>query len=310
MSRVLTVGSINMDIVARLERFPRRGETVMGSSLSYFPGGKGANQAISAARAGASSSLVGAVGGDDFGRVLRDYLGANGVDLAYVRTVEAEGSGTALILVAANSENEIVVLPGANSTVSPVDIEQVPVAAGDVVTCQCEIPLWTVQAALVRGRSLGAVTLLNPAPAREVSHEVLALADIVILNETELAALSGIPISQRVTRAVLTRAVRSLQDAAASRGTSPSAIIVTLGARGAVTFTGEDIVATAGHRVHAVDTTAAGDCFVGSLAARLALGDTLVQAVRYANLAASIAVQRHGAGPSLPLYEEVMSMVC
>ena len=187
MARVYVAGSINMDLVARAARHPRPGETVAGTHVATYPGGKGANQAIAAARLGAETILLGKLGTDTFGNQLRDFLSGQGVQLDYLRQTAAAATGVALIVVAESGENSIVVVPGANALLEPDDLANVPIAAGDVVLSQFEIPLATIQQLFTRARAVGATTILNPAPAQRCAREVLALADVLILNESELA---------------------------------------------------------------------------------------------------------------------------
>src|SRR5258708_6868324 len=189
MGRVLVAGSINMDVVATAERHPRIGETVAGREVLYFPGGKGANQAVAAARLGVATTLIGRVGKDAFGRELRAYLAAQGVDLTFVQDTAEAHTGTAIITVA-NADNTIVVIPGANALVSAVDIGAAPLAKGDIAVSQFEIPLPAIGAFFKRARAAGATAILNPAPAIAFDAELLDLADILILNESELGLLA------------------------------------------------------------------------------------------------------------------------
>lgn len=189
MGRVFVAGSINMDVVATADRHPRSGETVAGKEILYFPGGKGANQAVSAAKLGATAILVGRLGMDAFGRDLKLFLAGQGVDLSLVRETQEAHTGTAIITVA-NSDNTIVVIPGANALVTPDDVATAPLAKGDITISQFEIPLPAISAFFTRARSAGATTILNPAPAIKVGRELLDLVDILILNETELGLLA------------------------------------------------------------------------------------------------------------------------
>jgi len=303
MARVYVAGSINMDLVARAARHPRPGETVAGTHVATYPGGKGANQAIAATRMGANTALLGKLGTDAFGDQLRDFLCGQGVQLDYLRQTAAAATGVALIVVAESGENSIVVVPGANALLEPDDLANVPIAAGDVVLSQFEIPLATIQQLFTRARAIGATTILNPAPAQPCPPDVLALADVLILNETELAFFAdtaSIALSSLDTIAAAARRLRAR---------SEQVIIATLGALGALAVLGEQQVHIAGHRVRAVDTTAAGDTFAGATAARLAQGYPLERALRDANAAAAICVQRSGAAPSIPTAAEVEALV-
>jgi ribokinase len=279
MPRVIVCGSINVDIVARVGRHPLPGQTVVGSDLRYYPGGKGANQAVAAARAGAETMMVGGIGDDTFGPGLTAFLVEQNVDVSHVVSRKDTPSGTALILVDSAGQNTIAVVAGANATVDTTLTDGVEVRAGDVLVAQFETPVETTVALFRRGRVAGTTNILNPAPARDIPGDLLEVCDLLIVNESERAALTG--------------------------PRQPGCLIVTLGARGAVGYIGSDTVTTKGHTVEVVDTTGAGDCFVGSLAAELASGSTVEQAMAYANAAAALCVQAPGAGPSMPWREAV-----
>ncbi|MDA9434149.1 ribokinase [Bradyrhizobium sp. CCBAU 51627] len=301
MGRVFVAGSINMDVVATADRHPRVGETVAGRQVLYFPGGKGANQAVAASRLGAKTTLIGRLGKDAFGAELRAFLGAQGIDLGSVREADTH-TGTAIITVAA-SDNTIVVIPGSNGLVSADDVAEVPLAKGDVAVSQFEIPLPTIAAFFQRARSAGSTTLLNPAPAQKMSSELLALVDILVLNETELGFLAGSELSDSDEAAKIIAVARQLQ------AREDQTICITLGKRGVLALAGSEEFAVPGRVVKAVDTTGAGDCFVGALASQLADGVPLRAALAFANAAASISVQRMGAGPSMPTAAEVAAVL-
>ncbi|MBR0731283.1 ribokinase [Bradyrhizobium sp. vgs-9] len=301
MGRVFIAGSINMDVVATADRHPKVGETVAGRQVLYFPGGKGANQAVAASRLGVKTTLIGRLGKDSFGAELRTFLGAQGIDLGSVRDADTH-SGTAIITVAA-SDNTIVVIPGSNALVGADDVADVPLAKGDVAVSQFEIPLPTIAAFFQRAHSAGATTLLNPAPAQKMSSELLALVDILVLNETELGFLAGVELSEEDTAARIIEVARKLQARA------DQTICITLGKRGVLALAGREEFAVPGRAVKAIDTTGAGDCFVGALASQLASGVQLRAALAFANAAASISVQRMGAGPSMPTAAEVAAVL-
>src|SRR5579871_5681849 len=195
MGRVVVAGSINMDVVATAERHPAVGETVLGKEVLYFPGGKGANQAVAAAKLGAETILIGRLGADAFGADLRTFLVGQGVDLSLVQESAEAHTGTAIITLA-HADNTIVVIPGANGLVSAGDVATAPFATGDVAVSQFEIPLPTIAAFFERARAAGATTILNPAPAHPINAELLGLVDILVLNETELGLLSGKTLSE------------------------------------------------------------------------------------------------------------------
>ncbi|UPJ60853.1 ribokinase [Bradyrhizobium sp. 192] len=301
MGRVFVAGSINMDVVATADRHPRVGETVAGREVLYFPGGKGANQAVAASRLGAKTTLIGRLGKDSFGAELRTFLGAQGIDLGAVRDADTH-TGTAIITVAA-SDNTIVVIPGSNALVGADDVADVPLTKGDVAVSQFEIPLPTITAFFRRAREAGVVTVLNPAPAQKMSSELLALVDILVLNETELGFLAGSELSDSDEAARIIDVAQKLQARA------DQTICVTLGRRGVLALAGREEIAVPGRAVRAVDTTGAGDCFVGALAAQLADGAPVPAALAFANAAASISVQRMGAGPSMPTAAEVAAVL-
>jgi ribokinase len=302
MGHVFVAGSINMDVVATADRHPRIGETVAGHALLYFPGGKGANQAVAAAKLGAPTTLIGRLGKDAFGGQLKTFLAAQGVDLRFVRESAGVHTGTAIITVA-HADNTIVVIPGANALVTPADVEAPTLAEGDIAVSQFEIPLPAITAFFKRARAVGATTILNPAPAKEFDRELLDLVDILILNETELGFLAGIELHDTDDQLRFIEAARSLGVA------GDKAVCVTLGKRGLVALIDGRPHTDDGRPVKAVDTTGAGDCFVGAVAALLADGQSLQSAFGYANIAASICVQRMGAAPSMPTVEEVRAVL-
>ncbi|MCP3458994.1 ribokinase [Bradyrhizobium sp. CCGUVB23] len=302
MGRVFVAGSINMDVVATADRHPRVGETVAGKEVLYFPGGKGANQAVAASRLGARTTLIGRLGKDSFGADLKAFLEGQGIDLGYVQETAEAHTGTAIITVA-KADNTIVVIPGTNALVSAEDVDVVPLLKGDVAVSQFEIPLPTIAAFFRRARAAQARTLLNPAPAQKFSRDLLELVDVLVLNETELGLLADVALSDSDDVARILDAARRLQ------ASPDQTICVTLGKRGVVALAGREELIVPGRVVQAVDTTGAGDCFVGALAARLADGAPLRDALAFANAAASISVQRMGAGPSMPTAEEVSAVI-
>ncbi|HEV7878122.1 ribokinase [Bradyrhizobium sp.] len=298
MRRVFVAGSINMDVVATADRHPRLGETVAGRAMLYFPGGKGANQAVAATKLGAATTLIGRVGNDAFGRDLRTFLAAQDIDLAFVLDTPEAHTGTAIITVA-NADNTIVVIPGANALVSAADVTMALPARGDVAVSQFEIPLPATGAFFKHARAVGATTILNPAPALPFDRELLDLVDILILNETELGLLARTELRDSDDHTRFIEAARSVQS-----GTDKS-ICVTLGKRGVVALVDGEPLIIPGRTVKALDATGAGDCFVGAVAAQLASGQPIRDAFGYANIAASICVQRMGAARSMPAASEV-----
>jgi len=298
MGRVFVAGSINMDVVATADRHPRIGETIAGQAVLYFPGGKGANQAVAAAKLGAATTLIGRLGRDAFGDELKAFLAAQRVDLTFVQDTAETHTGTAIITVA-NADNTIVVIPGANALVSAADVEAPVLAKGDIAVSQFEIPLPAISAFFKRARAAGATTILNPAPAIEFSRELLDLVDLLILNETELGFLTKTELRDTDDYPRFIEAARSLQI------NKDKTICVTLGKRGVLALVNGQPLLVDGRAVKAVDTTGAGDCFVGAVAAQLAGGKPIHDALHYANMAASVCVQRMGAAPSMPTVAEV-----
>jgi len=297
--RVVVVGSANVDLVVAVPRHPRGGETLLGGGLQRLPGGKGANQAVAAARAGgAPTSFVGAVGRDDDGALLLDALRADGVDVTAVDRT-ASPTGTALVMVDGDGENAIVVAPGANADVGPGVEAAVGAAGPAVVLAQLEVPVDAVVAAF-RARPDGARSVLNAAPSRALPAALLAATDVLVVNEHE-------------ARDVLADGNRAGDRDAADPTTAARAllalvpaVVLTLGARGCVVAArGEEPVAVAAPVVEAVDTTGAGDVLCGVLAARLADGEGLVPAARTAVVAGALAVTRAGAQPAVPTAAEV-----
>lgn len=302
MSRVFVVGSINMDVVATADRHPRPGETVPGSELGFSEGGKGANQAVASSRAGAETVMVGRLGDDDFGRRLEAFLRDEGLDLEHVESESGVPTGTAVVTVA-DSESAIVVIPGANAALTPAHVRALPLEAGDVVVAQFEVSLETVEAALRRARDQGVATILNPAPALACEPRLVDLADVLVVNETELAFLGPGAAESFDSRDALIEAARELRSA------ESQILVVTLGRAGALALDRGEVIEIEGRRVDAVDATGAGDCFVGFLAAQLSRDEPLRAALSTANVAASLCVQGSGAGVSMPTLEEVRAAV-
>jgi ribokinase len=298
MGGIIVAGSINMDVVSQVRAHPRPGETIFGSSLHYIPGGKGSNQAIAAARLGENVAFVGKLGRDPFGQSLHEFLQHERLSLDHLAFAESAPTGIALIVVDEKSENTIIVVSGANGEVSAADVESVPLTADDVVVSVFEIPQPTILRLFARTRAAGARTILNPAPALAFIDGLLPLVDVLVLNETELAFFAGGDVVADDLTALRTQA-ESL------RAFDAQTILITLGSRGALAITGSDSLHVPGRAVKAVDTTGAGDCFVGALAVALSENRPLQEALDFANRAASISVQRLGAATSMPQRAEV-----
>jgi ribokinase len=306
-ARVVVFGSINTDLVAGVTRISGPGETVAGHSFATFPGGKGGNQALAAHHAAggkAAVALVGKVGDDALGQELLDFYRQQGLATDLIARSAGQPTGTALIQVERESgQNSIVVVAGANGDFTPGEMAAVPLRAGDILLSQFEVPLDCIGALFHRGRSLGTVNILNPAPAKPIDGGLLGLVDILVPNETELALLSGAAITEGSSDEEIEAAARSLA------GRPDQKIVVTLGPRGALAAVGEETLRVPGRPVTPVDTTGAGDCFVGTLAASLARGLSFAAALATANTAASLSVQREGAGASMPTAEEIAAAV-
>ena len=294
------IGSINRDIVAFVGRLPRPGETVLGTRGAFFPGGKGANQAVAVVRLGGACRLVGRIGADAFGTEMRAFLDAEGVNTSDVTTVGDVATGIALITVDARGENCITVVPGANLAWAD-GVPRLNIAANDVVVCQLEIPLTVVVGAFVQARAAGARTVLNPAPFQALPPDLLALTDVLVLNETELAALLDIDAEiDPENLDVMGGYVESVLE----RG--PRMVIVTLGAMGVfVQARGLAPLRIAGRRVAARDATGAGDCFVGAFVSALLRGRDGNAAAAFANAAAALSVTGDGAAASYPRLSDV-----
>ena len=293
--KLLIVGSLNMDLVVPVARHPKPGETIIGGDLQHFHGGKGANQAVAAARLGGRVRMVGRVGADAYGAELKRGLEAEGIATADVAEIKAP-TGVALISVSEDGQNAIIVSPGANARLWPEDLSPTQFANAKVVVLQLETPLETVQRAAELGREAGARVLLNAAPARELPDELLGALDVLVVNEFEAAQVAGEEEPESMEEAL------SLARQLARR---VPVVVVTLGARGLVWAGAEGEGYLPAFEVQAVDTTAAGDAFVGGLAAALAAGERFAAALKYGSAAGALAATRPGAQPSLPRKDEV-----
>ncbi|WP_414943467.1 ribokinase [Amycolatopsis sp. cmx-11-32] len=283
-SQVLVIGSANADLVVPVDRRPGGGETVLGGDTVLSPGGKGANTAVAAARLGADVALLGAVGDDPYGELLKRSLGESGVNTTLLRTSERP-TGIAYITVTPDGENSILVSPGANSGLRPEDID---LDGAEIVVLSLEIPLETVEHAVAKAAGAGVRTLVNLSPAAELSAKTLENVDVLLVNEHEAAFLLG-----------------GEADFPKLLDLGPKAAVVTLGAKGAMVVTAEGVTEVSSPKVEAVDTTGAGDAFAGALATSLAKGEGLADAARQAVKVAAITVTRQGAQPSYPTASEL-----
>jgi ribokinase len=299
---ILVVGSSNTDMTIKMDRIPRPGESIIGGQFTTAAGGKGANQAVAASRAGGRVTFVGRAGNDVFGEQAIAGLARDGINVDYVVRDSDSPSGVALIFVGKNGENSIGVATGANEKLTPNDVLNAKgvFEGASVLIMQLETPLDALQTAAELAVQAGARVILNPAPARELPDRLLKCVSILTPNETETELLTGIKVDK----------ASAMQEAALNliaRGVET--VIITLGARGAFVANGGAGQLVAGFRAEAVDTTAAGDTFNGALAVALAEGQALGQAVRFANAAAAISVTRAGAQPSAPRREEIESFL-
>lgn len=295
---IIVVGSANMDMVLKVRSFPRPGETIFGSTFGMFAGGKGANQAVCVARLGGNVHFLGKIGDDVLGQKLAVSMKEKGVCLDHLMVDRRVSTGVALITVDQAGQNEIVVVSGSNMLVHPHDISRKRrlFPGTRVVLTQLESPVETVLEALTLGRQFGAVTILNPAPAKKLPARLLQLVDYLTPNETETELLTGMRVS---TRAATERAARKLLNIGVRN------VIVTLGSHGSLLVNGEGSRMFPAHRVRAVDSTAAGDAFSGALAFSLANGNHHREAIEFANRVAAYTVTKMGAQASMPTMRDL-----
>lgn len=296
MKKILVIGSLNMDIITKVKKTPKVGETILGEGLINVPGGKGANQSVALGKLGVDVKHVGKVGNDNFGEVLRNNLKKNNVDINYVKTDKKEPTGTALIMLNENGNNSIVVIPGANFKLKKEDIDEDMIKSSDILLSQFETPMETIEKSFEIGRRNGIYTVLNPAPARRIKNELLKNVDLLIPNETEFEVLTGIKIDNvddvvKGSKELLKNGVKE--------------IIVTMGEDGVVHINKNGFKKYSAYNVKAIDTTAAGDSFIGGLLSRIALDETIEKSIEYAIKVSALTVMKIGAQSSLPSLEEV-----
>lgn len=291
--KILVVGSLNMDLVVNVPQLPKTGETILGGRFATFPGGKGANQAVAAARMGAAVTMIGRVGNDDYGQTLRQLAARDGIDTHYIETDPQEATGIALITVDAEGRNTIVVASGANLEITPQHVRAAEHAfsSADVLVTQLESPLEVVSEAASLAVKKGLRVVLNPAPARSLGAELLSGVEFFIPNEGEATQIAGTDTLEDAIQKLLDLGVKHL--------------IVTRGEQGALLVTPEGRREFPAYTVRAVDTVAAGDAFVGAFSTGIAEGMSVEDAIRLGSAAAAIAVTRHGAQPSLPTRQDV-----
>lgn len=297
-ANIIVVGSLNMDLVMRMPRVPVGGETLTGHDFATLPGGKGANQAVASARMGGRVAMVGRLGADSNGAALRATLDAEGIATAHVSNIATAASGVAMIWVEDDGQNRIALAPGANGSLGPaeVDAAAADIAAAALLIVQFEVPMPAVLAAVGHARRAGVKVLLNPAPAAPLPAALWPQVDILVLNESEASAVSGVVVGDVASAVVAGETLRA-------RG--PSQVLVTLGAQGVVVVDGAGSRHAAAHQVVAVDTTAAGDTFIGALAVALCEGQSLDAAVALGQAASALCVTRAGAQASIPYRREL-----
>lgn len=299
MNKICVIGSINMDLVVKVDEMPKKGQTLIGSNFKEVPGGKGANQAVAASRLGANVCMVGKVGSDGFGQNLLNQLKNNNVDTKYIQ-IEEGASGVALITVDKNAENAIVVSPGANFKLAQKDIDNCidAINESNVVVIQLETPIDTIKYALEKSKELGKFTILNPAPAVKLGDDIIKNVDLLTPNETELEILSGVSINNeddilKAAQVMLEKGVKKL--------------IVTLGSKGSLYIDKENKIFKKSYKVDAIDTTAAGDSYTGAIAVSLSQGKNVEDAIDFASKVGALCVTKEGAQTSLPTIEEVLN---
>jgi ribokinase len=299
MKKILVIGSLNMDLVTMSERHPKLGETIIGKSFFQIPGGKGGNQAVAIAKLGGEVTMFGCVGKDSHGDILIEELKKNDVNIDCIKKGE-KNTGIATIVVDENADNTIIVVPGANFEINTDDIDKNIdlIKNADIVLLQLEIPIDVVEYILKKSKEYNKITILNPAPARKLSLEIIKNVDYLVPNETELELLSGMPTDSEEEVLV---ASKKLMDMGVKN------LIVTMGKNGSI-FVGEDKVVKVGiHRVKAIDPTAAGDSFIGGVIRMLAEGNNIEEAMEFGAQVGAITVTKEGAQSSLPTWDEVVN---
>jgi ribokinase len=306
MPHIVVVGSLNMDLVVEVPLIPQPGETVLGRNFATFPGGKGANQAVAAARLGADVTMIGRVGTDAFGEQLLDSARREGIDVSHISIDDQAATGVAMIAVDATGQNSIAVASGANFRLTAQDVRQgwTQLTDIDLLVMPLETPLETIRTAVMLAKESNARVVLNPAPAQKLSPDILRHVDVLVPNEPETAQLTGL-------------AVETAEDAQKAAhhllGHGVGSVVLTLGSRGALVLDGTspapEFTHVAPYDVVIADTTAAGDAFVAALAVSLGEGASLVEATRFANACGALTVTKAGAQPSLPMRKDVNSML-
>lgn len=299
MKKICVIGSLNMDLVVKVDTMPKGGQTLIGSNFKEVPGGKGANQAVAMARLGANVSMIGKVGDDSFGQTMINALKNDNVDTRYIN-IEKGPTGVALITVDKNAENSIVVAPGANYKVdkSYIDKNLDAIKNSDIVVVQLETPLETIKYVLKRAKEFNKYTILNPAPAVKLEDELIENVDLLTPNETELEIISGVEINSeedilKAAKIMIEKGVKEL--------------IVTLGSKGSLYINKEKSMFKKAYKVEAVDTTAAGDSYTGALSVAFANDKNVEEAMDFASKVGALSVMKEGAQSSLPTLNDVLN---
>ena len=296
MKKILVIGSLNMDLITKVKKSPKVGETILGEGLINIPGGKGANQSVALGKLGANVKHIGKIGKDNFGEVLKSNLKKNNVDVSYIKIDENEPTGTALIMLNEDGNNSIVVIPGANFELKKEDINEDMIKNSDILLSQFETPMETIEKAFDIGRRNGVYTVLNPAPAMEMKKKLLRNIDLLIPNETEFEIITGVKINSvddiiNGSKELIKNGVKE--------------IIVTMGKDGAVHINNEGYKEYSAYNVKAIDTTAAGDSFIGGLLSGISINEKMDDAIEFAIKVSALTVTKVGAQSSLPSLEEV-----
>lgn len=303
MNKICVLGSMNMDMVLKVKAMPKVGETLLSRSMEKIPGGKGANQAVAARRSGAEVYMISKVGLDENGLILTEELKKDNINTEYVFKDEKDTTGVAIITVNDEGDNSIIVVSGANMALSYEDIKSTErlIEESHIVIAQFETPEHITLEAFKIAKSYGKVTILNPAPAKQINEELLKYTDIIIPNETEAQVLTGIEVKD-------THSAKLAANSFLEKGVKW--VIITLGDKGAAVISKEILEIVPAYKVEAIDTTAAGDSFIGGFSSKLNIKaltkENIISSVRFGNKVSSIAVQRPGAQPSIPYLEEVL----
>ena len=302
MNKVCVLGSMNMDLVVKVNDIPRVGETILSKSFEKIAGGKGANQAVAAKRCGAEVAMIAKIGKDENGQILKDKLIEDNIDVKYVFEDKREATGMAIIMVNENGNNSIIVVAGSNMTIDEYEIEASveKIKEYDILISQFETSEEMTLKAFLKAKEFGKITILNPAPAKKINEELLKVTDIIVPNETEAEVLTGIKVetledANKAGQAFLEKGVNF--------------VIITLGSKGAAVIGKDFCELVPAYKVNAIDTTAAGDSFLGGLSSKLDFKninkESLIKAVNFGNKVSSISVQRKGAQPSIPYLKEI-----